>query len=110
MLTINIGSAASGEVTFPPALLRQTGPWMQSLTDVSYLQVAQTHHTTSFYMPRRDDYPDGAGSVGRPCGGGGAAAAVGRCPWGRSGVWSAMTLEGPQTTTTITTAIICQML
>jgi len=49
----------------------------QSLADVSDLQVARTHHTTSFYMPLCDNYPDGAGSVGQPCGGGRAAATEG---------------------------------
>jgi len=71
---------------------------MQSLDDVPNLKVPRTHHTTPIYMPQRDDYPHGAGSVGRPCGGGRADATMGRRPWGswrRSGLWSAVRLEGP---------------
>jgi len=52
-------------------------------------------------MPQRDDYPNGARSVGRPCGGSGAAATMGERPWGswrRSGLSSAVRLEVPQTT------------
>jgi len=33
-------------------------------------------------MAQRDDYPNGAGSVGRPCGGSQAAASMGRRQWG----------------------------
>jgi len=59
-------------------------------------------------MPQRDDYPNGAGSVGRPCGGDRATATMGRRPWGSlrwSGLWSAVKLEGPQTTTNPTYTI-----
>jgi len=57
------------------------------------------HRTITFYMPQHDDYPDGVESVGRPCGGGEAAAAVGLCSWKRYGLWSSVRREGPQTTT-----------
>jgi len=53
-------------------------------------------------MPQCDDYPNGAESVGRPCGGARAAAAVEQCPrgsWRRSGLWSAVRFKEPQTTT-----------
>jgi len=36
-------------------------------------------------MPQRDDYFNGAGSVGRPCGGGRDAATMGRRPWAAGG-------------------------
>jgi len=45
--------------------------------------MSSIHHTTSIYIPQLDDYPDDAGSVGRPCGGVGATATVGICLWGR---------------------------
>jgi len=46
-------------------------------------------------MPQRDDYFNCAGSVRRPCGGGRAAATMGRGPWGgwrRSKLWSVVRL------------------
>jgi len=49
---------------------------MQSIADVSNLQVSRTQHTTSIYIHQRDDYPNGPGSLGQPCGGGGGAATM----------------------------------